>query len=171
MDLSQLGRPIGPMIRLRDKAFNRMYRLETDRGSFAVKELNLDRDWTYRHDDVFRFEQAAFAAGIPMPEPILASEDTLVHRWVDGEKVPEESVSTAFAVEIGEILARLHALDIEWDRAAVHDPAPRDWPALAERATATAQPWAEELASRVETFLAIPECVDSSCPASSVRPR
>ena len=29
-----------------------------------MKELNLvDRRWTYHADDVFRFEQAAFAAG------------------------------------------------------------------------------------------------------------
>ena len=60
------------MTRLRGKGFNRMYRLDTDQGSFAVKQLNLDRDWTFRHDDVFRFEQAAFAAGIPMPESIAA---------------------------------------------------------------------------------------------------
>lgn len=76
------------MTRVHGKGFNRMYRLDTDLGSFAVKELNLDRDWTFRHDDVFRFEQAAFGAGIAMPEPILASQDMLVHGWVDGEVVP-----------------------------------------------------------------------------------
>ena len=44
-----------------------------------MKELNLlDRRWTYRLDDVFRFEQAAFAAGVPMPEPISASPEDLL---------------------------------------------------------------------------------------------
>src|SRR4051812_16049396 len=105
MNLDHLGAPVRPMIRLQGKATNRVYRLDTERGSFAVKELHLDRDWTFRPDDVFRFEQAAFAAGIPMPEPISADAEVVVHRWVDGDTVPEKPVSTAFAFEIGEILA------------------------------------------------------------------
>jgi aminoglycoside phosphotransferase (APT) family kinase protein len=150
------------MIRVHGGFANRTYRLDTDQGSFAVKELNLvDRRATYRVEDVFRFERAAFAAGIPMPEPISASRDTLVHRWVEGEKVPEAPVSRAYALEIGEILARLHALDVEWTDVSIEDPASRDWPELAERAAATGQPWAGELGSQVETFLAIADFVDT----------
>ena len=90
VDLSHLGTPTGPMARVHGGFANRMYRHDTDQGSFAVKELNLlDRRWTYRIEDVFRLERAAFAAGIPMPEPVSATHDTLVHRWVEGEKVPE----------------------------------------------------------------------------------
>ncbi|RKT09413.1 aminoglycoside phosphotransferase (APT) family kinase protein [Streptomyces sp. 1114.5] len=163
MDLSHLGAPLGPMVRVHGGFANRMYRLDTDQGSFAVKELNLaDRRRPYRAEDVFRFERAAFAAGIPMPEPISASHDTLVHRWVEGEKVPEAPVSAAYAFEIGEILARLHALDVAWTGAPVEEPeTPRDWPELAARAVATGQPWADELASHVETFLAIARLVDT----------
>jgi aminoglycoside phosphotransferase (APT) family kinase protein len=162
LNLSQLGTPIKPMTRVHGKGFNRMYRLDTDRGSFAVKELNLDRDSTFRHDQVFRFEQAAFAAGIAMPEPILASRDTLVHSWVDGAKVPEGSVPTGFAFEIGEILARIHALNVERAHVSMDDSRPpRDWSELAERAAATGQPWADELASHVKTFLAIAHFVDT----------
>jgi aminoglycoside phosphotransferase (APT) family kinase protein len=161
-DLAQLGTPLGPMVRVGGGFANRMYRLDTDQGSFAVKELNLaDRRSTYHVDDVFRFERAAFAAGIPMPEPISAGRHTLVHRWVEGEKVPEAPVPAAYAFEIGEILARLHSLDVEWTQGATEDPAARDWPELAERAAATGQPWAGELASRVETFLAIAQFVDT----------
>jgi fructosamine-3-kinase len=112
MDLSRLGTPLGPLVRVHGGHANRMYRLDTDQGSFAVKELNLlDRRWSYRAGDVFRFERTVFAAGIPVPEPISASPDTLVHRWVEGEQVPEDPVSPAYAFEIGEILARIHALD------------------------------------------------------------
>ncbi|MET0495985.1 MAG: phosphotransferase [Actinoplanes sp.] len=157
-DLSFLGPPIGPMIRVHGGFANRMYRLDTDQGSFAVKEMN---SGTSRVEDVFRFERAAFAAGIPMPEPISADPHTLVHRWVEGEKVPEAPVPPAYAFEIGEILARLHALDVEWTPAPAEDPAARDWSELAERATATGQPWAGELASHVETFLAIAQFVDT----------
>jgi aminoglycoside phosphotransferase (APT) family kinase protein len=162
VNLSHLGAPIGPMIRVHGGFANRVYRLDTDQGSFAVKELNLvDRRWTYRVEDVFRFERAAFAAGIPMPEPISASHHTLVHRWVEGEKLPEAPVSAEFAFEIGEILARIHALDIPWTQVPVEDPVPRDWPELAARAAATGQPWADELASHVETFLEIARFVDT----------
>ena len=83
---------------------------------------------------MFRFETAAFAAGIPMPEPISASRRMLIHRWVEGEKVPEAPVSAAYAFEIGEILARIHALDVEWNQVSIEEPASRDWPELAERA-------------------------------------
>ncbi|MFI5707283.1 phosphotransferase family protein [Kribbella sp. NPDC051620] len=162
MNLSYLGTPTGPMTRVHGGFANRMYRLDTDQGSFAVKELNLaDRRWTYRVEDVFRLERAAFAAGIPMPEPISADQHTLVHRWVDGEKIPEAPVPEAYAFEIGEILARLHALDVEWTEDSTEEPTPQDWPVLAQRAAQTNQPWAEELASQVDTFLAIAHCVDT----------
>jgi aminoglycoside phosphotransferase (APT) family kinase protein len=127
-----------------------------------VKELNLaGRRWTYHADDVFRFERAAFAAGIPMPEPISADPGMLVHRWIDGDKLPQAAVPAAFAREIGEILARIHALDVQATRGPARDPAPGDWPELAGQAAATGQPWADELASRVETFLAIADFVDT----------
>jgi aminoglycoside phosphotransferase (APT) family kinase protein len=156
MDLSRLGPPTGPMTRVHGGYANRMYRLDTDQGSFAVKELNLlDRGSTYHAEDVFRFERAAFAAGIPMPEPIAVSPRTLVHRWVEGEKVPEAPVSPAYAFEIGDILARLHALDVAWPHVSAEDRPARDWPELADRATATGQPWAGELTAQVDTFLAI----------------
>jgi aminoglycoside phosphotransferase (APT) family kinase protein len=162
MDLSQLGEPTGPMVRVAGGYANRMFRLDTDQGSFAVKELNLaDRRRPYRVADVFRFERAAFAAGIPMPEPLWAGRSTLVHRWIEGEQIPEAPVPLAYGFEIGEILARIHALDVEWTQESAEEPPPRDWPALAERAAATGQPWADELATRVETFLAMAQFVDT----------
>ena len=96
-----------------------------------------------------------------MPEPISAGRLTLVHRWVEGEKVPEAPVSSSYGFEIGEILARLHALDVDWPPDSIEDPTPRDWPDLAERAAATGLPWAGELANRVETLLAIAHFVDT----------
>lgn len=150
------------MVRVGGGFANRVYRLETELGLFAVKELNLaDRRWVYRAEDVFRFERAALAAGIPMAEPVSAGRDVLVHRWVDGETVPEAPVSPAYAFEIGEILARVHALDVAWTDGSMEEPTARDWPELAERATVTGQPWAGELKSQVETFLGIARFVDT----------
>jgi aminoglycoside phosphotransferase (APT) family kinase protein len=149
------------MRRIEGKASNRIYRLDTEQGAFAVKERTPDRGSELRCDDVFRFEQAAFAAGIPMPEPVAADAELVVHRWVDGEAVPEEPVPHAFAFEIGEILARVHELDVEWPDTSVDAPAPHDWPDVARRAVATGQPWADELASQAETLMAIALLVDT----------
>ncbi|GLL06461.1 phosphotransferase family protein [Dactylosporangium matsuzakiense] len=161
MDLSHLGVPVRAMVRVHGGFANRMYRLDTEQGSFAVKALNvLDRRVAYRAEDVFRFERAAFAAGIPMPEPVSIGPDMLVHRWVEGEKVPEAPVTRQYAFAIGEILARVHALDVPWSDAEEEEPVARDWPELAARATATGQPWAGELAARVETFQAIADLVE-----------
>ena len=144
------------MTRVHGGAANRMYRLDTDQGSFAVKEINVsDRRATYHFDDVFRFEKTAFAAGIPMPEPISADRDALIHRWVDGEKVPEAPVSEAFGSEVGTILARLHSLDVGWDPPTVEEEVWTDWPELAERARETRQPWADDLAAQVPTLVDI----------------
>lgn len=149
------------MTRVQGKASSSVYRLDTEQGSFAVKELSLELGWTSSHDDVLRFERAAFAAGVPMPEPISADAEVLVHRRVDGDEVPEEPVSRAFALEIGEILARIHALDVTWTDTSVEDPAPRDWRELARRAAVTDQPWADELAGTVDALLAITDFVDT----------
>src|SRR3954451_23639036 len=161
MNLDHLGAPLRPMTLQDGKGSNRVYRLDTDQGSFAVKALNVDRDWKFRPDDVFRLEQAAFAAGIPMPEAISANAEGLVHRWVEGDKVPEEPVSRTFAFEIGEILAHIHALDVTWTDVSVEDRTPADWPELAERAAATRQPWADLLAGTVDAMLEIAYFVDT----------
>jgi aminoglycoside phosphotransferase (APT) family kinase protein len=141
---------------------NRVYRLNTDQGSFAVKELNVvDRRWTYRAEEVFAFERAAFSAGVPMPEPISADERFLIHRWVEAEAVPEAPVSVAYAFEIGQILRRVHGLDVGWMTESVEDTPSGDWPELAERAAQTGQPWANELASTVDTFLEISRFIET----------
>jgi aminoglycoside phosphotransferase (APT) family kinase protein len=161
VNLDHLGTPTRPMTRVRGGYANRVHRLDTDQGSFAVKALNLvDRRWSYHAEDVFRFERAAFAAGVPMPEPIAAGQDTLVHRWVEGDRLPEAPVPSAFAFEIGEILARIHALDVQWTAPSTEEPTPRDWRELAQRAAETRQPWADELASQVGTLVAIADFID-----------
>jgi aminoglycoside phosphotransferase (APT) family kinase protein len=168
VNLDLLGIPLAPMTRVPGKASNRVYRLDTDQGSFAVKELDTDRGWEYRFDDVFRLETAAFKAGIPMPEPISATATTVVHRWVEGDPLPEGPVPRAFAFEVGQILANLHSLIVDWIDGPATNPEQRDWAELADRAAATGQPWAEELATNVATFEAIAVYVNESEPPGPV---
>jgi hypothetical protein len=43
VNLSHLGTPVGPMTPVYGKSSNRIWRLETARGVFAVKELRVDQ--------------------------------------------------------------------------------------------------------------------------------
>jgi len=147
-----------------------MHRLDTDQGSFAVKKLNLgDRRESYRTEDVFRFERAAFAAGVPMPEQISASYDTLVHRWVKGEKVPE-------APGVGGVRVRDRYDPRPHPRARRRVVAPaqrgataRDWPQLAEERR---RPASRGRASSPPSSRYSSRSPDSSTPASDLaRPR
>ncbi len=90
MNLDHLGVPLRPMTRVYGKSSHRMFRLDTDQGSFAVKQLRTDLEWVRRDGDVFRLERAAFAAGIPMPEPVSVDAEVLVHRGVDGAPLSNE---------------------------------------------------------------------------------
>lgn len=170
-----LGRATCAPSRVHGGQLNRLWRLDTDRGSFAVKELNLDRGWTLRTEDVLRLELAAFTSGVPMPEPmpdpstgcalaVVGGASVLVHRWVDGARVPEDApVPADFAHRVGRVLATIHALDVEWSPVSIADPMPTesDWRSLADRAIACGMPWATELAAAVRAFGKISAWVDA----------
>jgi aminoglycoside phosphotransferase (APT) family kinase protein len=148
---------------------NRVYRLETGRGAFAVKALCnpwADDRWHEWLAEAWSFELRAIAAGVPAPEPIPSVADgsclawvaatgggervpVRVHRWVDGVPAPDRPVENAVSDWAGRVLARLHALGI-WpaDRSvfpvATTETADR-WPALCEAARRAAAPWVDRL--------------------------
>lgn len=160
--LAHLGVPLSPPQRVRGGGANRLYRLDTERGSFAVKELNLrDRREAYRMAEVLRLERAAFAAGVPMPEPVDAVGGVVVHRWVNGAPVPEAPAPPPFAHAVGGALATLHALDVAWEHGTAVEPVVHDWEELTDRAVASGQPWASELVAQRRTFEAIARFVET----------
>lgn len=75
-EMFDLGVPRGAPKRVAGGLTNRLWRLETTRGIFAVKEMNRDPDradyvaWFGR---AFTLERAAFRRGIPMPRPVPAA--------------------------------------------------------------------------------------------------
>lgn len=117
---------------------NRMWRLETERGAFAVKEMNRDfgrADYVAWFDRAFTLERAAYDSGVPMPRPVpvAASGRCLgelpgtgdrpttvrVHEWVDGVKLDNSVSYPPDAVaRVAGILARIHALRMTSDAAA-----------------------------------------------------
>lgn len=59
-------------------------------------------------------------------------------------------------------------MNVDWTDWPATKPEPSDWAELADRAVATGQPWAEELARSVATFEAIADFVDGSEPPGPV---
>ena len=164
----RIGDPLGPPTEVRGGLVNRMWRLATARGIFAVKEMNRDfgrADYLASFDRAFALEQAAFAIGVPMPRPIVDAETggclaelpstdgppitVRVHAWMDGVPL-ENSVRhpPEVAARVGSILARIHALGMKSDVTAAE--ALRvfgedEWRALVERAESAGAAWAGDL--------------------------
>ncbi len=167
-DVFDVGDPLGPPTEVRGGLVNRMWRLATARGIFAVKEMNRDfgrADYLASFDRAFALEQASFATGVPMSRPIavtntggclaeLPSTDGLpitvrVHAWVDGVKL-ENSVRhpPEVAARVGSILARIHALKMKSDVTAAEALrvfGEEEWRALVERAESGGFAWAGDL--------------------------
>ena len=163
-----LGAPAGPLRPVAGGESHRVWRLETAAGVFAVKELNRPHSnpgWVAWFERAFRFEQAAFDAGIPIPRPVPvastglclaelpgAGETSLtvrVHAWVEGAKVEGRGHTPDDARGVGAMLARIHAL------AQPADAPPAEllrtygeahWRTLVERTSAADVPWAPHLA-------------------------
>lgn len=107
---------------------HRMWRLETERGAFAVKELALDEGtWTAaRIERAFTVERAAFEAGVAMPRAIenprtggcLAEIDkrdgttatVRVHEWLNGEGLRRIVYGAEHAARTAAVIARIHGL-------------------------------------------------------------
>lgn len=140
---------------------NRLYRLVTDRGEFAVKRMVANADAPeFKHDveAAFSVERRAQAAGIAMPEPIpvARSNDALgritddegscwvrVHRWVDGTPIDPNNIEPGDRAAVGAIVAALHQLPLIDDAGTTPVAAwsipDRDWPtALAAFPSASA---------------------------------
>lgn len=145
---------------------NRMFRLTTDTGDYAVKQLLDpwgDRRWRDWIDEAWRFEQIAYAAGVPMPQPVanprngswlawvepalpirrttslLEPPDSelrvpvRVHRWAFGRRPAPGPAPSSVASWAGRTLATLHALRVR----------PVDPTLFPEPDTHTADRWSE----------------------------
>jgi Phosphotransferase enzyme family len=138
----------------------------TDAGAFAVKRF----DTTIDHakdprliEAAFEVERRAFAAGLPLPRPVLpvgrdGCLDTVespagpalvrVHHWAEGRPVADRAAPPALAERVGALLAGLHAVAVpvtaeRWSLGPLAGSA--HWRGLAERAAARRLPWAEAL--------------------------
>jgi hypothetical protein len=103
-----LGAPRGPLTYAARGELGRIWRLDTDRGAWAVKESIVPLDEDAAAADV-AFQRAAAAAGLPLPRPVPAAdgrivvEDTRVYAWVD-----LDPVVPATPADLGAVAAHLH---------------------------------------------------------------
>ena len=159
-----LGEPLAPPSAVPGGLANRLWRVETSRGVFAVKQMDrIEAPGWY--DRAFALEQAAWASGVPMPRPVpaaatgcclaelRASDGTTVvvraHEWVEGSKLDNGVVYADRDVErIAALLAKIHALRMQTGvtaREALLAFGDDHWRALADRAEREEQPWAAEM--------------------------
>jgi Ser/Thr protein kinase RdoA (MazF antagonist) len=154
-----------------------IWRLETDRGSWAVKELLAPPQEADAARDV-AFQLAAEAEGVPLPRPrrtldgrvLLPGEEAAcprclrVYAWAalaDGQVVT--------GAEIGEVTARLHEVrhagagPMEaWFSAPVGEAA---WPALLAQARSADAPWAVPLERQLADLAALDAAIAPPDPA------
>jgi Ser/Thr protein kinase RdoA (MazF antagonist) len=158
--LGTASRLVGPV------AFGRMgeiWRLESDRGRFAVKQSRLPFD----PDEVARdaaYQDRVRAAGVPMPALVRTSEGQVLaavdgvtlraYEWVDIER-EDRRLDPA---EIGRVLAAIHAVRVPaglpvdpWSA----EPVGVDrWTVLVDRLRAAGAPFTDRLADLVPDVLA-----------------
>ena len=168
--LFELGDPIGPMATVPGAWSNRVFRLRTEAGSFAVKEMRnpwADPRWEEGLESAWEVELAARRAGIAVPEPVPNPDDggplgwvprlgggeapVRVHRWVEGRPAPPAPVRPALASWAGTVLARLHSLALPVEEPDLYPPShaidPGEWSRLRAAAIGARAPWATHLAA------------------------
>ncbi len=186
--LFALGEPIGPMAPVGRARTQRVFRLRTEGGTFAVKELlglGNDPGWEEALEQAWALELRAGEAGVSIPPPVPNPDDggplgwvprlgggldaaVRVHHWVAGNPCPPGPVTAKVARWAGGVLARLHGLAGAPEPGPVSrpepPPGPAAWTALVEAAEAVAVPWAPVLGAAGALVAAVRERVGAVRP-------
>ncbi|HET7030885.1 MAG TPA: phosphotransferase [Candidatus Limnocylindrales bacterium] len=174
-----LGAVSGPVVPSARGELGRIWRLVTDRGTWALKELFEPGPGAAEAATAdVAFQERALAGGIPMPRPIVARDGAALvevgpaadRRWVRIYTWVELRGRDAVAPldEVASILGRLHALAPPDDRPI--DPWFREPPerarleALVERAAQADVPWASTLEGLVPIVLETTDAVGRPAP-------
>jgi aminoglycoside phosphotransferase (APT) family kinase protein len=125
-----------------------MWRLQTTRGVWAVKQLNRSRErwWMADYEIAAEVERVAFAHGVAMPRPVHPARPTAplladvavegddisfrVHEWSPGDALEGDDVPAGVLEWVGATLAALHALPVTLsvDDAGLYEPhGPDQW--------------------------------------------
>jgi Ser/Thr protein kinase RdoA (MazF antagonist) len=123
-----LGRPARMPCRVHGGLQHHMWRLDTDKGSYAIKQLSarvdLRQAGVRRHYNATEALAEGFAAcGVPAVVALKANGDYLqiiddvgylVHLWCNASALGPEQLSSRHVVKVARILARMHDLNLEF---------------------------------------------------------
>lgn len=179
-----LGTPFAEMTPVAGGLTHRMWRLDTARGAFAVKEISIDSSGAWqapRIERAFTLERSAFDAGIAMPRPLPVAGSNLclaevrrddgraatvrVHEWVEGEGLQRIVYGADFAGRVGKVIARIHGLAIDAGVSqadALVTLGDDHWRSLAERVERSDAEWKWEFRAILATVAEIEAYVDSA---------
>ncbi len=121
-----LGRPVGGLSRVYGGLHHRMWRLTTDRGRYAIKQLAEDPDPaeadTARHYNATEATAQTFAAcGIPAIVALgdrdnylqlIAGAGYLVYPWTDAAALDKHRIDAIHVREVARLLANMHRANI-----------------------------------------------------------
>jgi Ser/Thr protein kinase RdoA (MazF antagonist) len=159
---------------------NRVWKIRTSRGLFAVKVLNRDERGPLFGQALpasFQVEEAAVRAGIPTPRPIptRAGDGYLAeiprpdgppalvraHEWAAGWPPGAGRDERRLAGRVGALLAGIHALPIDSVDGETIIPPPREdvWRRLQERGCQAGAAWAVRLAELIPVFVELERLV------------
>ena len=122
-----LGQQVQPPERVHGGLLHIMWRLDTDKGSYAIKQLSKDIDLknerVIKNYELSEKIASRFSAlGIPAVPAIentgqylFMGDETgfLVYPWVNAKALDQHAVSESHALKIAEILAKMHCLNLD----------------------------------------------------------
>lgn len=122
-----LGSPIQELTRIYGGLLHIMWRLDTAKGSYAIKQLSKDIDLkneqvTKNYELTERIASRFAALGIAAISAITQAGrhlfiideiGFLAYPWVDAKALDQNAVSENHALKIAEILAKIHCLDLD----------------------------------------------------------
>jgi Ser/Thr protein kinase RdoA (MazF antagonist) len=158
-----------------DGAMGRVWRLDTDGTSYAVKELYWAQDAATEEAVVapqVQFCETARAAGVAAPASLLTRSGRYVvalppelggrlvraYEWIQGR--PVTSADLGAAAWAGHTHATIEGLAVapggqEVDPWSYRAPSRDTWDALADRCDETQQPWVDRLRATIPRFVAL----------------
>ena len=155
-----LGKPIAAPVPITGGLIHRLYRLDTEGGSFAVKVLNPE---VMRYENIYdnlrrseaiaaEFAAAHISAVLALDAPGGTVQDVagitvIVYPWCAGVVLPKTTASLEEAFQIGDLLGRMHTLDLPGEApsepATFHKPMSKEaWVALVRRGQDQQIEWA-----------------------------
>jgi Ser/Thr protein kinase RdoA (MazF antagonist) len=144
---------------------NRIFKLETTTGSWAIKQLG--RRLAPDAEAAFGIEMAAYAGGVAMAPPVPTTAGGCwaeiggvffrCHRWIEGSAKENHDTSPPEARAMGRIVAHLHQLAIPCSLPRESNPVmdAEQWMSLEAAGRGRGTAWANAIAEHVESLATI----------------